>query len=201
MAFPDPGPALDGNLWYGFCIIVSRPAINITVSHIAARPLLLSQASQPISAGSLATRTSKRARGFSPTTTHISIPSLKGRVESHHSTWRQRVKDPQAVLAWHIRKPPLVLQASHAQVRRGAHRQQRVCSQLSRMQWWHMSLWLRPHSAASEPLKEKSVPSGRWPAVCPRASRSRGGGVLRHYDQFGSVAYWLQVLSATTVTV
>jgi hypothetical protein len=27
------------------------------------------------------------------------------------------------------------------------------------------------------------------------------GGVLRHYDQFGSVAYWLQVLSATTVTV
>jgi hypothetical protein len=40
MAFPDPGPALDGNLWYGFCIIVSRPAINITVSHIAARPLL-----------------------------------------------------------------------------------------------------------------------------------------------------------------
>jgi hypothetical protein len=61
----------------------------------------LSQASQPISAGSLATRTSKRARGVSPTTTHISIPYLKGRVESHHSTWRQRVKDPQAVLAWH----------------------------------------------------------------------------------------------------
>ena len=39
MAFPDPDPALDGNVGMVFAF-VSRPAINITVSHIAARPLL-----------------------------------------------------------------------------------------------------------------------------------------------------------------
>jgi hypothetical protein len=158
MAFPDPGPVLDGNV--GMVFALFHGLLFISQCHILLHGrYYLSQASQPISAGALATRTCKRARGFSPTTTRISIPYLKGRVESHHSTWRQRVKDLQAVLAWHIRKPPLVLQASHAQVRRGAQRQQGICSQLSRMQWWHMSLWLRPHSAASEPLKEKSVPS------------------------------------------
>jgi hypothetical protein len=76
MGFPDAGPALDGNLGTVFALF-QRPVINISRGNIAARPLL-SQASQPISAGGPATKIFKRARGFFATTTQISIPYLKG---------------------------------------------------------------------------------------------------------------------------